>query len=223
MSNLAAEWDGLPDPRDASAPDGIRCRVQLRTWAWRHIAAKHIAPREEPWDEWLALAVNASSLEQGSGEVFAVLGNRLRLCLERPLAIVSGVGTENARPSVTTWQLVLPGGALLIVRCGTRGHPHVITCFFPRVVLRERKPHLRWRRLVAKLVERHAQFQPDGGTIVPPDGNVRFVTAQTWGFRPELRGCPWRGTLTDSPGYDAAIPQAKRKLKPRQQAGEAMR
>lgn len=239
MSKWQAYWDNLPDPRDSQAPAGRRCTVVMSEQSWKHIVKKHVGSVSEPWAEWLSPALrdqlltlweadsSSSSRDQILHQASALLQTATRQCLERPLALLyeRSAVKQSKRRWAPTWLLVLPVGAVLVIRQVGR-RPLVITCYFPHVSCRTHKPWHRWRKVVSLLVARYASWGAAGLALPGPDASptigpeivarqIRFVTPHSWGFRPDLDGCPWRGRLAPWPAEPASQPAVRRRLKPR--------
>src|SRR5205823_8431963 len=115
-------------------------------------------------------------------------------CLDVPLALLfdNYQPPQPGRPSRAqeTWNLVLPAGALLVVRSRPEGGS-VTSCYFKGEACRATDPRQRWRALVRALLLLYAKVQPDR-TLVAPDpteafsegkemrARVRFRTLATW-------------------------------------------
>lgn len=204
-------WRDLPDPRDTAAPRGVLCVIHVPLSAWTHIVAKHVANDDEPWDEligdqlrqrliWLSPGTgDPDGWRQSLADTTERLEHSARASLGRPLVVLDhGAGD----PSLMTWELILPEGATLIVRSHKVSGNVMVTCYFKGVACSERSPARRWLALARSYVNRHVEMKPGVGFVLPdaPEGcpqRVRFVTPESWGFRPDLDGCPWRGRFPD--------------------------
>jgi hypothetical protein len=185
--------------------------------AWRHIVEEHVADGREPWDEWLtpALATRFRKAWQAGStdedrtttmrEVSVIVEAEAKTCLKVPLALLYDSYQPpppggRSRPQ-ETWNLVLPAGALLVVRSRPEGGA-MRTCYFKGSASRATDARQRWRSLVRELLLCYAHRQDDG-TLVPPEagtlfgqgedtrGRIRFRTQATWyleGHHTE----PWR-------------------------------
>jgi hypothetical protein len=148
-----------------------------------------------------------------------------RECLERPLVLLATRASEKPGPRpVQCWQLVLRCGALMVIEA--RGERVVVkTCFFPKQVCRVPKSRRRWVHLLSVLVQRHARIER--GELRPPRAtdvrrglrrtwhNIRFVTLESWGFRTDMEGAPWRGRPPAWPGEVQVTAPTRRRLSPR--------
>jgi hypothetical protein len=237
---MTTTWDDVPDPRGDERTCSGRCRVVAEDRAWRHIVEEHVAAgREPPWDEWLSpdlarrfraawqLGTTDEQRTQTIRDVSVIVEKEAKACLGIPLALLfdnyqSPPPGGHSRPQ-ETWNLVLPAGALLVVRSRPEGGA-VTTCYFKRAACHATDPGQRWRTLVRDLLQTYARRQPDG-TFVPGDrgglirrgdvetrGGVRFRTPTTWcldGRQPE----PWRTMPNPWPG--PRPPEPPRRLGPR--------
>jgi hypothetical protein len=189
--------------------------VEERTW--RHIVEEHVADGREPWDEWLTAATAArfrAAWQVGStdearaatlGEVSVIVEGEAKVCLRVPLAILydnfQPPPPGGRSPPQETWNLVLPAGALLVVRSRPEGGA-VRTCYFKGSARRATDARQRWRGLVRELLLCYAHRREDG-TLVPPEpgvlfaegeetrGRVRFRTPATW-YLDGSHAEPWR-------------------------------
>lgn len=236
---LLAEWDDLPDPRDPQAPEGRRIAVRVDRAVWEHIATKHVANRREPWDELLSPETRRALLEGTTGgeegrrsveQALARLEGELRHSLQRPLVMLHRAW-QPGRGRRKVWLAVLPCGATAYVHEGGR-NAYLVTCYFPRAAVVEKKRERRWSRVVASLVLRYGQWSEDRRRLLaPPEEHrvliahdaanavrdrIRFVTLAAWGFVPELEGRPWRGRLGEweAAGLPAKPSPKQRRLRP---------
>lgn len=243
----AVFWRELPDPRDPCAPEGQRTELFLDRYAWEHVLSKHVFPGREPWADVFSAErlrglrrvedVSAFADPDVAAAVEAV-GCEIRRALERPLALLYEVGPlgESGRRPARRWILVLPSGATAHVK-ETKDGNRLATCYFPAygLVLRNRKD--RWRRVVKHLVWRYGEFDGQRNAVWLPSADlvkhfpskspfqeqrsaIRFVTPSTWGFCPELEGCPWRGRLSAWSASEAPSPRPRHRLKPRRRPPE---
>ncbi len=212
-------WGNLACP----SPPPERTNVILSRAVWGHILTKHVIDDREPWRDLLpagtreALAAHPTESLQ-SAPVAAAVGSlecQVRESLARPLVLLFEVqkpGASGGRGR-ERWCLVLPAGATAYVAARGGTNNFLVTCYFPRESAVERDRQRRWRRVVRRLVLRYAVWDAQLGAIRLPDAGtvqlhpaksparashsaIRFVTAATWGFCPELTGVPWRGRLT---------------------------
>lgn len=237
MCAWSCRWNNLPDPSDERAPHGSYRSVELHEWVCRHIVEKHVLRKEEPWTELLEKELVKRLQKLLEGEVdFAQraaaldrfsegLSAAARECLEQPLVLLlTQPAVQSGHQSVQCWQLVLRCGALMVIE--VRRRATVKTCFFPRSVCRVPKGSRRWRHLLAALVLRYARMR--NGKIEPPRrgeevrqrsgkawAEARFVTLESWGFRTDMEGTPWRGRPAAWPAEGDARPSARRRLLPR--------
>ncbi len=141
----------------------------------------------------------------------------IRRSLERPLAIVHEVRHlgSSSKHVPHVWLLLLPCGATAYVRQGGWGQGagvgYLATCYFPRAATVEPNRERRWARVLRDLVVRYGLLDQRRGLLPPDDQHVvsvvqdgvvrefrsaiHFVTLESWGFRVELAGSPWRGRL----------------------------
>jgi len=215
--DMCMRWSDLPDPR----VDSGRTELTISFQAWQHIVAKHIVPGNEPWDDVFpkevlnALAKSAqsahgpSSMPEGVSEAF---GWQVRETLSRPLVLLyesHTLGSPMGQP-FRMWCLVLPAGATAYVRDQGKQGNSLRTCYFPTTMVVERNSQQRWRRVVRQLVIRYGIWDRDLGAVrLPADQTIRFspckgpvrelrsainfVTPASWGFCPNVSGCPWGG------------------------------
>jgi hypothetical protein len=230
----SSHWADLPDPRDERAPHGGRCTVALFEAVCRHIVEKHVAAPKEPWEELLPKEAlpplrrcwqgdNADERSAALQRFSQALGGAARECLEHPLVLLCEMPKgNNDRPRCHTWKLVLRCGALMVIASNPRSSI-VKTCYFPSQVCRVPKGSQRWLKLLRTLLCRHGHLTQRG--IVPqapacqaepqpgkPRQRVRFVTLETWGFRTDMEGTPWRGRPTAWPAENDVRAPAPRRL-----------
>jgi hypothetical protein len=103
------------------------------------------------------------------------------------------------RPSYAreTWLLVLPAGALLIIRSCPDGGT-ICTCYFPKSSVRCAAAGRRWRNVVRCVLSRYAELTPEGEWTPKPlvdEGSeirvrFRFRTPATWGMKGGMQK-PW--------------------------------
>lgn len=232
-------WGDLPDPRDPQAPAGARTQILLDCDCWQHVLSKHVLARREPWrdifsDELLGRLVGLVHPPGFADPVVAQAIDRLgRQALERPLALLHEVRRPDRAGKAPSqrWVLVLPSGATALVH-ESKKRNRLATCYFPSYAAVTRNRARRWLDVVACLVLRYGIFDtrrnalllPTVDTVipVPPKGPakqlhaaIRFVTPTSWGFCPELNGCPWRGRPPDWPAAETWAPSPRYRLKPR--------
>lgn len=243
----AVFWRELPDPRDPCAPEGQRTEIFLDRYGWEHVLSKHVFPGREPWADIFSAErlrrlrqledVSAFTSTDVAAAVEA-MGCEVRDALERPLALLYEVRRlgESGRPPARRWILVLPSGATAHVK-ETKDGNRLATCYFPAygLVLTNRKG--RWRRVVKHLVVRYGEFDGQRNALRLPTADsvkharsesplqeqhsaIRFVTPSTWGFCPELEGCPWRGRLSAWSASEAPSSGRRHRLKPRRRPPE---
>ncbi|MDY3562690.1 hypothetical protein R5W23_004168 [Gemmata sp. JC673] len=209
-------WTNVPDPRDDATPCAGPCAVEVEEHRWRHITEEHVANVREPWDEWLTptladglrAAWAPGSTEEGRraciARVAEVVERDLRRCLTAPLAVLYDDFQMSAasRPSrgQETWALVLPSGAMLVVRSRPAGGA-VVSCYFKGAACRATDPADRWRRTAEYVLMTYAKLNQDG-TFSAPDRTefvqgkaglrirIRFRTAATWALDAAGRR-PW--------------------------------
>jgi hypothetical protein len=241
---MVTVWKDLLDP--------IKSQSDIATIVtddrWRHVVEKHVRNPHEPWNYWLTqeLADDLRAWAEkapgpcGGGvpeclnRASAVLEGDVRLCLGRPLMVLYRRKEPGLKPEwgVKTWQLVLPKGAVLIIRWrGQKGH--FWTCFFDeKITSKIERPHTWWRELAKKLIRRYCR--KDGGHLVAPPRSagfdlvdketrrtaqhtrVEFVTPTSWGFEGDQPGAPWSGLLLD---WKAEPPMIKPGRNPRLASG----
>src|SRR5262245_31169476 len=151
MSELNADvvtrWTGLPDP-GAQNLQGNTCTIVVRSSTWEHVVRKHVANECEPWRDWLTRSIVAN-LAAGFADCSQValalsqIGKDVKESLQRPLVLVYRTNLHGH-----TWLLVLPSGALAVVRSRQQANAVLSTCYFRKVVCRITKSAQRWRRLV---------------------------------------------------------------------------
>ena len=155
--------------------------------------------------------------------------------LRRPLVVLYE-GVVRRGPSRPTWLLVLPSGPQVVIRQRLNSGKEVITCFFPRSACAEGNPGRRWRANARKLIFRFGIMDLSMNAFVPPPADqlfpggqhpevararVRFVSLVSWGFHPDLPGCPWRGNFPDwPPGVVPEQPPRVHRLKKKRRPEE---
>jgi hypothetical protein len=190
-------WNEVPDPRDGRDLTCDICQVEAEERVWRHISEGHTSSRDdsenERWDEWLPTGLADRFRRQwqlGStdderrdtvAEVSAVVEREAKECLRVPLAVLydEALPPEGSKPSKwhEAWSLVLPSGALLVIRSQSAGGS-LVNCYFKGEVCRELDPMARWRVLARILASTYAERQPDGSwkaRELSPRGAVTFV------------------------------------------------
>jgi hypothetical protein len=208
----------------------------------QHFTNRHLAPGVEPWDELFGLHLagrlaGAWDAETRLADRHAILtevsdrlGRQAREALSRPLVLDLETCLGSGRFLYRTLCLVLPAGALAVLR-QRAGSWALVTAYFPRATVSE-PPARRWKAAVADLVRRYCFTPP---ALVPPEPgrrfevrasggpvheirrNLRFHVLHTWGFATDLEGNPWRGNLPDWPAAPAVPPSRPRRLAPRRQ------
>lgn len=176
--------------------------------------------------------------------VLEVLENQTRLSLQHPLVLfftarkmISGSGEKRKRSAPKAkWILVLPSGPMVIA-AGNRSPLWWITCYYPEAAAVESNREKRWQATARSIIALYLPLRGDPPRLLAPKPeekvvrktrrgkpvevvrNLRFITPENWGFRPDLNGCPWRGQLASwdaAKGDPAAQKSAKkRQLKPR--------
>jgi len=238
----AVVWHDLPDPRDPNAPGGARTQLVLERWSWENILDKHVLPGREPWGDILSLDTFRNLRRSKSpanfgdpmvADAIARLESQVRQTLQRPLVLlleVRRLGQSRPNPS-RVWMLVLPSGAVAYVHERKKGN-RLATCYFPAYSLVNSNRGFRWRRVASSLVLRYAifdtqrsalllptpdtvRFSPRKGPVRELHSAIRFVTPASWGFCPDLEGCPWRGRLGEWSAAEIATARSRRRLKPR--------
>jgi len=241
---MVTVWKGLLDPIKPHSDIAIIVTEER----WRHVVEKHVRNPREPWNYWLtqeladglrAWAEKAPSPGGGRppeclNRASAVLEGDARLCLGRPLMVRYRRKEPGLKPEwgVMTWQLVLPNGAVLIIRWrGQKGH--FWTCFFEgKITNNIERPHTLWREFAKKLIRRYCR--KDDKHLVAPlrsaefvrvdketrwtarHTRVEFVTPTSWGFEGDQPGAPWSGLLLD---WKAEPPMTKPGRYPRLASG----
>ncbi len=236
---MSTTWKDVPDPRDDASPCTAPCQVVFEVERLRHIVEKHVADPRELWDEWAGPALAGrlrAAWQLGSAEEERQLAleqlsplteAEAKSCLRVPLAVLydnyeaPAVAGGPSRPR-ETWALILPCGALLIVRSRPDGGA-VWSCYFKGAVCRATTAHHRWRALAEELVLCFADARPDGKMVPPPEAKfvlagaemrsrVRFRTPATW----HLEGREARPWFTMPNPWPAPAPVAPaRRLGPR--------
>jgi hypothetical protein len=178
-------WKAMPDPRHQGPPGGSLCRIQVRDHALWHLAAKHVAPSEEPWDQWLPadtiarirdFAKNLPSdpppdefrpdRDPRLGPLQSSLEDQADWCLKAPLVvrILAGfpeMGPDGAAKDLTPentvekWIMVLPVGAVMWATVRDENNIFLNTCYFKKVTLGRADAPARCRRLLAFYVDRY--------------------------------------------------------------------
>lgn len=213
------KWDNLPDPRDPNAPQGATCSVVLEEQYLAHFVQKHIAKGDGPWVEWLGAELVEQLTHWLDGEIELTPELREEICrrlreqleesLRRPLVLLQTV------LNVTTWILVVPCGALFILR-SKNSKVLMVTTYYPRR-LAHWPATKRWRKVVAKLVWRYANLVEVGGCwrlVADEKGPVRWVRLETWGFDTTAPIPVWSGRLQPWPAAEKlSPPQPNRRIK----------
>lgn len=230
-------WLDFPDPRDDGSPCVSRCTVRFEQHRWRHIIEKHVCHREEPWDDWLTQdlanklrhawepACGEHTRREVLGRASDLVEKEARECLGVPLALLY----DNYQPATPgnpssgqeTWALVLPAGALLIIRSRPEGGA-VCTCYFLKSAARCTNAEQRRLNLVRTLLCRYAELTTDGSwtprALLQEDRELRirfrFRTAVTWGLDGGQRQP--RDATQDPWRRGADRPAPRKRLAPRQ-------
>jgi hypothetical protein len=219
-SHFPFRWENLIDP----TRDNGRCTIVLSATAWRHITERHQTSPDEPWNDWLGASPEAA-------HAASVLHRDVRSALARPLILeyeVYPLGRPAGRWP-RRWLIVMPSGALLVVRIRPNERSHLVaTCYFTGASCAERDPGRRWLRTAHALVWRYARIDsqlrglvarqsletlpfPQKGDLREVRTRVRFVSPTQWGFSDELRGV-WRDRLAPWPGTVSPKKTGKTKL-----------
>jgi hypothetical protein len=221
-------WDQLPDPAATNAPNGPRTQVELLERDWRKIVGKHFTRSSEPWGDILPAstfdvlkgspygALDSRPMREATENALSILGHEVAASLRRPRAIVYSRLQQHGshwRP-IRHWLLLLPCGALAVVRAGPQSN-FLKTCYFlgsVGVIAKEE----RWRIALGRIVreQKYATFDESTNDFVYPamqdlrqvanlgqaaelPYQITFVTAQSWGFIAPLAGSPWRLPIGD--------------------------
>ena len=242
MTVPLATWPDLPVPEPLVGDGPTTVYVTVGPEAWRHVRDKHVGSSGEPWAEWLTHAVVKEAARADDGPLVADVLESLRQAMERglrrPLVMAyrayktgRAVGRDFA-----TWVVLLPAGAVAVLRPGDPGRGRLVTCFYPRSACRGTAADRRWAATARRLVGRYAVMTPGVGFTVPPPTHLhavpagsaepeeirtdfRFVTPASWGFRADLRGQPWRGPLPPWDGPLAARDRRVFRLRRRKEVG----
>jgi hypothetical protein len=198
----------------------------------------HFKVVDDGWRDWLSpdnvLALAGDHRHPPAvAEALGLIESWVRLSLERPLSL-----HFRSQAKGPTCLLVLPPGALAVVRRGA-GKNRLVTCYFKDQVVRRAPPGERWGAVVEVEVKRHcvrrpgrSQFYPPGPTevVLTPRVDegcgdrraaVRFVTLESWGFDPGQPDSPWVGRLGEWPAAGATPRRPQLRLKqPWQDAAE---
>jgi hypothetical protein len=130
--------------------------------------------------------------------------------MQRPLVLLYSSRPEGQPlPGEQFWKLVVPNGALMILK-PNGSEAELQTGFFPSVTAAERVPERRWHQTVQYLVETYGEQTRDGycqpheeysiSVLNKKTGRgyvnneICFVTLTGWGFVGERRAGPWRKT-----------------------------
>ncbi|MGB9687428.1 hypothetical protein [Thermogutta sp.] len=220
-NRLLRQWSNLPDPRQGIGSQTLSVLFFEQIW---HHCLKHWTSRHEPWDEEFGKDViarlrNLVDVCSPEGQdvvnrVLEVLEKQTQASLVRPQVLILTLATSTARD--TKWLLVLPSGAIAILR-GTECVLRWVTCYYLCVAAVERKRRERWKATVREVIRRYVPVRGDPPQWLMPtpqdalvlrgsEGkvggcfqNLQFITPENWGFEPELTGCPWRGRLPSWP------------------------
>jgi len=235
--NVLQRWPDLPDPR----PQQQRCRLDVvfPEEAWYH-CYKHWTCRTEPWkeefgSETLAQIKANVDIKSAQGQtvlshVLGVLREQTREALSRPQALVYSCPRRSAK--WTTWHLVLPSGAVAILR-GSGPSLRWVTCYYLRAAAVQKMRRHRWKAAVRQIIRRYVPLKGEPpqwllpsqeeevairnseGKVIGWVKNLQFITPENWGFEPELKGCPWRGRLPSWPAAEEAESPTYAKPRPR--------
>lgn len=194
----------VPDPRDPKAPKGGKCDVVFGEGIIRHIAPDHwsgTGEEAQAWRDWLGddlvnAGIQMSQRVVGHPESASVvtgvadaMGDAVQAAFSRPLVLIkrNQTGMKSKKSGKggldDAWLVVLPNGALVVVR-RVKSTFRVVTAYFKKCALVETRPVHRWRSLVRFLVAMHRGSSSN-----------QFVTLDSWGFRTDVKGCPWAGRL----------------------------
>lgn len=233
------QWSDLRDPRPEAT--GKMFCVNFSQAAWYHCLRHWVNPKE-PWKDVFGAQILAK-LQAGSDatgvpdqktveDALRILHEECRESMHRPQVLFV---RRDSHGKSSNWLLVLPSGSLTIMR-GNIPSLRVVTCYFLAPVCVVNNGRQRWQVAVTTLIRRYVPLVGDPPQWLLPEENAafdriaregqvvehvvrrKFFTPETWGFCPDLRGCPWRGRLPTWPAAEKyARPQAarrKRWLKP---------
>lgn len=179
-------WRALPDPRDPQAPQGAECRIQASDHALRHLADKHVASPDEPWDRWLPAELRericrlvadpkpaAEEIEATWRALSDHLEDQAGWCLGAPLVVrVSArYPDQEARNAVEKWILLLPVGAILAVIVRPRA-VFLATCFFETIIAGPDDASTRCKRWQDHFRQRYGSVGPAGICPRGPEDEV---------------------------------------------------
>lgn len=228
-------WLNLTDPR--TGRDDLTVHVNRRSV--KHILQDHVT--RECWEALLppelVERLRQIKWDHVSDSALAdcrALSEYLRAqaeaSLRRPLLMMYRLSRTDF--SEERWILILPCGAKLVLRIDSADDScHLVTCYLPgsefsRPFVPSKMSGIdHWRRTVCREVNAHCEWRPQVG-IVPLDERdlpqrrgqraetrteIRFVTAEEWGFLQHQKPILWRGSLKPWSATDEQHRPAKRK------------
>lgn len=209
------KWEQLPDARDPNAPDGAKCDVYLYEECLADIVSKHIARQDGPWADWLGRKLCADLSAWLDGELELTPEIQTDLCqrwreqvqesLSRPLVLLQTISGKHS-----VWNLVLPCGALAILKSDTQRVVMVMVRFPRRSKLSP--PHRRWIRTAQDLVWSCCEVKNQGGThqlVLAQESWLRWVRLDTWGFVAIGDRIVWRGRMGHWPAAERVSPPSR--------------
>jgi hypothetical protein len=151
------------------------------------------------------------------------LERAVRAAVEQGYVIAYQIRESNQ--IIDVWLVFLAAGAIIVLRRGPDGTVSLRTVFFPRDGLKKATPAARFRAVVACYARRYARLDSRRGLVprLPDDPrlvrgeartNVRFGSLKAFGFRPDLAGCPNRGSVGPLPVSGAEPVELRRRCKP---------
>lgn len=199
--------DGLEDPFTGRSLGEVRIEAGLL----RHVGERHA---DQPLDEVFGRG-NLRRLGRRPGrEVYEECGHRLAKELRAGLeaGLVLGYDARGACGRLaTTYLVVLPSGAVAVLRLGNQAS--VRSVYFVNRSVRRRSAEQRRAAAAGGLVNRYAvRSEQVGAYVQPATGharrvvntdtgrvqvrtNIRFCRPERWGFRLDLEGHPYRGRV----------------------------
>lgn len=192
--------------------------------ALEKVVHKHIRDQfqSDCWHRWQPMLV-ASLLRKADILGFEMLAEVIfeaaRLALARPIVLYCVVRHSEMENRIA----LLANGAVFVLRGNSPARFR--TCLFPDAACHVARPEKRFLQVARHLLQKYAEPLQDGRTAIPSPryavfiggdqnewrGEIRFVTAQNWGFLQDVSGTVHSGSI---PEWEPTPRSSPRLLRP---------